>query len=89
MKFEEIADDFAARTERIVWCSFATVDRAGRPRELDLTSDLGGQDGVDRHGTPVAEDEAPGEQPPCVLAVLGRDAAERERGGEGGVGGRR
>ena len=32
MKFEEIAADFAERTQRIVWCTVATVDRAGRPR---------------------------------------------------------
>ena len=30
--FEEIADEFAARVGRIVWCTVATVDRKGRPR---------------------------------------------------------
>lgn len=30
--FEEIADEFTARVSRIVWCTVATVDRAGRPR---------------------------------------------------------
>ena len=30
--FGEIDDEFRARTERIVWCSVATVDRQGRPR---------------------------------------------------------
>ena len=36
MKFEEIAADFGDRTRRIVWCSVATVDRAGRPRNRIL-----------------------------------------------------
>jgi len=30
--FSDIADDFSARITRIVWCTVATVDRAGRPR---------------------------------------------------------
>jgi general stress protein 26 len=36
LSFEDIAGDFAARTQRIVWCSVATVDRAGRPRNRIL-----------------------------------------------------
>jgi general stress protein 26 len=34
--FEEIADDFKSRTTRIAWCSVATVDRKGRPRQRIL-----------------------------------------------------
>lgn len=34
--FEEIADEFAARVNRTVWCSVATVDRKGRPRSRIL-----------------------------------------------------
>ena len=30
--FEEIQDEFMARVSRIVWCTVATVDTAGRPR---------------------------------------------------------
>jgi general stress protein 26 len=30
--FDEIRADFMARISRIVWCTVATVDRAGRPR---------------------------------------------------------
>jgi len=30
--FEEIEDEFMKRVSRIVWCTVATVDRAGRPR---------------------------------------------------------
>ena len=30
--FAEIEDEFMARVRRIVWCTVATVDRAGRPR---------------------------------------------------------
>ena len=30
--FADIEDDFQARITRIVWCTVATVDRAGRPR---------------------------------------------------------
>jgi len=36
LSFDDIATDFAARTRRIVWCSVATVDRAGRPRNRIL-----------------------------------------------------
>jgi general stress protein 26 len=32
LPFEEIAREFAARTQRIVWCTVATVDEKGRPR---------------------------------------------------------
>ncbi|MEX2246369.1 MAG: pyridoxamine 5'-phosphate oxidase family protein [Dehalococcoidia bacterium] len=31
--FAEIEPDFNARVSRIVWCSVATVDRKGRPRQ--------------------------------------------------------
>jgi general stress protein 26 len=34
--FEELAADFDARVRRIVWCTFATVDRRGRPRSRIL-----------------------------------------------------
>lgn len=34
--FDEIADDFKSRTTRIAWCSVATVDRKGRPRQRIL-----------------------------------------------------
>ena len=30
--FGEIAEEFNARVSRIVWCTFTTVDRKGRPR---------------------------------------------------------
>lgn len=30
--FDDIAEDFAARVNRIVWCTLTTVDRQGRPR---------------------------------------------------------
>lgn len=30
--FDDMADEFKARTTKIVWCSVATVDRQGRPR---------------------------------------------------------
>ena len=30
--FEEIADEFAARVAKVVWCNLATVDARGRPR---------------------------------------------------------
>lgn len=32
LPFEAIAEEFAARTRRIVWCTVATVDEKGRPR---------------------------------------------------------
>ena len=32
LPFADIADEFAARTQRIVWCTVATVDESGRPR---------------------------------------------------------
>jgi general stress protein 26 len=35
-KFSEIEDEFMARVRRIVWCSVATVDRKGRPRQRIL-----------------------------------------------------
>lgn len=31
-RFEDIAADFRARVERMVWCTMTTVDRKGRPR---------------------------------------------------------
>ena len=34
--FEEIAQEFDARVRRIVWCSVATVDAKGRPRQRIL-----------------------------------------------------
>ena len=34
--FEEIAGEFQARVARIAWCSVATVDRQGRPRQRML-----------------------------------------------------
>jgi general stress protein 26 len=34
--FSEIAQEFAKRVERIVWCTVATVDAAGRPRSRIL-----------------------------------------------------
>ena len=34
--FAELEADFAARTNRIVWCTFATIDRRGRPRSRML-----------------------------------------------------
>ncbi len=34
--FEEIAEDFKSRTTRIAWCSVATIDRKGRPRQRIL-----------------------------------------------------
>ena len=30
--FDEIADEFAARVAKVVWCNLATVDARGRPR---------------------------------------------------------
>ena len=32
LSFDAIAEEFAARTRRIVWCIVATVDEKGRPR---------------------------------------------------------
>jgi general stress protein 26 len=32
LPFDAIAEEFAARTRRIVWCTVATVDEKGRPR---------------------------------------------------------
>ncbi|MBK9178317.1 MAG: pyridoxamine 5'-phosphate oxidase family protein [Acidimicrobiales bacterium] len=32
VSFDELADDFFGRIERIVWCTVATVDARGRPR---------------------------------------------------------
>ncbi len=32
--FDRIADEFAERVARIIWCTVATVDAAGRPRIL-------------------------------------------------------
>jgi general stress protein 26 len=34
--FDEIAEDFNSRIARIVWCSVATVDAKGRPRQRIL-----------------------------------------------------
>jgi general stress protein 26 len=34
--FDDIADEFRARVERIVWCTVATVDNRGRPRSRIL-----------------------------------------------------
>ena len=34
--FADIQDEFLARISRIVWCSVATVDRRGRPRQRIL-----------------------------------------------------
>jgi general stress protein 26 len=34
--FSELAQEFDARVKRIVWCSVATVDRRGRPRQRIL-----------------------------------------------------
>jgi general stress protein 26 len=34
--FDEIADEFNSRVSRIVWCSVATVDAKGRPRQRIL-----------------------------------------------------
>ena len=34
--FDEIADEFNSRVSRIVWCSVATVDGKGRPRQRIL-----------------------------------------------------
>ncbi|MEX2159354.1 MAG: pyridoxamine 5'-phosphate oxidase family protein [Dehalococcoidia bacterium] len=34
--FDEIAGELHARTSRIIWCTFATVDRRGRPRSRIL-----------------------------------------------------
>ena len=34
--FDEIAEEFDARVRRIVWCSAATVDAKGRPRQRIL-----------------------------------------------------
>jgi general stress protein 26 len=34
--FDEIAEEFNKRVARIVWCSVATVDRKGRPRQRIL-----------------------------------------------------
>lgn len=34
--FDEIAEEFLARTFRVVWCSVATVDSKGRPRSRIL-----------------------------------------------------
>jgi general stress protein 26 len=34
--FDEIAEEFNKRTARIAWCSVATVDRKGRPRQRIL-----------------------------------------------------
>ena len=49
MKFEEIAAHFAERTQRIVWCTVATVDRAGRPRtRISIPSGMGPRAGLRR-----------------------------------------
>jgi general stress protein 26 len=34
--FDQIAEEFDKRVKRIVWCSAATVDRKGRPRQRIL-----------------------------------------------------
>jgi len=34
--FDEIAEDFHSRVARIAWCSVATIDRKGRPRQRIL-----------------------------------------------------
>lgn len=34
--FDEVAEEFAARARRIVWCNAATVDAEGRPRSRIL-----------------------------------------------------
>lgn len=34
--FDDIAEDFKSRTTRIAWCSVATIDRKGRPRQRIL-----------------------------------------------------
>jgi uncharacterized pyridoxamine 5'-phosphate oxidase family protein len=34
--FDEIAEEFLARTFRVVWCSVATIDSKGRPRSRIL-----------------------------------------------------